>query len=56
MGICYNCWNFFEKDLQKPKLKEFSVEKVVKSKCDELSVKWKCNDSFNSWIDKIDIV
>ena len=56
MGICYNCWNFFEKDLQKHKLKEFSVEKVVKSKCDELSVKWKCNDSFNSWIDKIDIV
>ena len=56
MGICYNCWNFFEKDLQKHKLKEFSVEKVVKSKCDELSVKRKCNDSFNSWIDKIDIV
>ena len=56
MGICYNYWNFLKRICKKNKLKEFSVEKVVKSKCDELSVKWKCNDSFNSWIDKIDIV
>ena len=37
--------------------KEFMVEKVTKRKGDKLYVKWKGYDSsFNSWIDKRDIV
>ena len=49
-GTCY------EKDSQKTK-KEFIVEKVIKRKGDKLYVKWKGYDSsFNSWIDKKDIV
>ena len=46
---------FYEKDLQKTNQKEFRVEKVKKG--DKLHVKWKgYNRSFNSWIDKKDIV
>ena len=48
---------FYEKELQKTNQKEFRVEKVIKRKCDKLYIKWKCYDSsFNSWIDKKDIV
>ena len=37
--------------------KEFRVEKVIKKKGDKLYAKWKgYNNSFNSWIDKKDIV
>ena len=48
---------FYEKDLQKISQKEFRIEKVLKRKGDELYVKWKNYDnSFNSWIDKKDLV
>ena len=48
---------FYKKELQKTNQKEFRVEKVIKRKGDKLYVKWKDYDnSFNSWIDKKDIV
>ena len=48
---------FYEKELQKTNQQEFRVEKVLKRKGDKLYVKWKgYNNSFNSWIDKEDIV
>ena len=48
---------FYEKELQKTNQKEFRIEKVLKKKVDELYVKWKGYDnSFNSWIDKKDLV
>ena len=51
LGTCY------EKELQKTNQKEFRVEKVIKKKSNKLYVKWKgYNSSFNSWIDKKDIV
>ena len=37
--------------------KEFKIEKVIKIKGGKLYVKWKSYDnSFNSWIDKKDLV
>ena len=49
--------SFFEKELQKTNQKEFRIEKVLKRKGDQLYVKWKGYDnSFNSWINKKDIV
>ena len=48
---------FCENELQKTNQKEFRIEKVLKKKGDKLYVKWKgYNNSFNSWIDKKDIV
>ena len=48
---------FYEKKLQKTNQKEFRIEKVLKRKGDKLYVKWKGYDnSFNSWIDKKDLV
>ena len=48
---------FYEKELQKTSQKEFRMEKVLKRKGDKLYVKWKGYDhSFNSWIDKKDLV
>ena len=48
---------FYENELQKTKQNEFRIEKVIKRKGDKLYVKWKgYNNSFNSWIDKKDIV
>ena len=48
---------FYEKELQKTNKKEFRIEKVLKKKGDKLYVKWKGYDnSFNSWIDKKDLV
>ena len=48
---------FYEKELQKTDQKEFRIEKVLKRKGDKLYVKWKgYNNSFNSWIDKKEIV
>ena len=48
---------FYEKELQGINQQEFRIEKVIKRKGDKLYVKWKgYNNSFNSWIDKKDIV
>ena len=48
---------FYEKELQKTNQKEFRIEKVIKRKGNKLYVKWKgYDDSFNSWIDKKDLV
>ena len=48
---------FYEKEFQKIDQQEFRIEKVIKKKGDKLYVKWKGHDnSFNSWIDKKDLV
>ena len=48
---------FYEKELQTTYQKEFGIKKVLKKKCDKLYVKWKgYENSFNSWIDKKDLV
>ena len=48
---------FMKKELQKTNQRGFRIEKVIKKKGDKLYVKWKgYNNSFNSWIDKKDIV
>ena len=48
---------FYEKELQKANEQEFRIEKTIKRKDDKLYVKWKgYNISFNSWIDKKDLV
>ena len=48
---------FYEKELQKTNQKEFRMEKVLKRKGDKLYVKWKgYSNSFNSWIDKKDLL
>ena len=48
---------FYEKELQKTNQKELRIEKVIRRKGDKLYVKWKGYDnSFNSWIDKKDLV
>ena len=49
--------NFYEKELQKTNQKEFIIEKVIKRKGNKLYVKWKGYiNSFNSWIDKKDLI
>ena len=49
--------SFYEKELQKTNQKEFRIDKVLKRKGDQLYGKWKAYDnSFNSWINKKDIV
>ena len=49
--------SFYEKELQKTTQKEFRIEKILKRKGDKFYVKWKGYDnSFNSWINKKDIV
>ena len=48
---------FYENELPRTDQKEFRIEKVLKKKGDKLYVKWKGYDnSFNSWINKKDIV
>ena len=48
---------FYENELQGTSQQEFRIEKVIKRNRDKLYVKWKGYDnSFNSWIDKKDIV
>ena len=48
---------FYEKELQKSNQKEFRIEKVLKKKGDKLYLEWKgCDNSFNCWIDKNDLV
>ena len=50
-------WMFCKKELGKTNQKEFRIENVIKRKGGKLYVKWKVYDnSFNSWIDKNDIV
>ena len=49
--------SFYEKELQKTNQEKFRIEKVLKRKGDKLYVKWKGYDnSFNSWIDKKDLI
>ena len=49
--------SFYERELQKTNQKEFRTQKVIKRKGDKLYVKWKgYNNSFNSWIDKKDLI
>ena len=50
---------FDENELQKTNQKEFKIEKVIKRKGEKLYVIWKGynnNNSFNSWIDKKEII
>ena len=48
---------FYQRELQKTYKAEFGVGKVIKRKGDKLLVKWKeCDNYFNSWIDKKDLV
>ena len=50
---------FYEKELQKTNQKQFRIEKVIKGKKkgNKSYVKWKgYNNSFNSWIDKKDLI
>ena len=49
--------SFYEKELQKTNQKEFRIEKVLRKKVGKLYVKWNSYDnSFNSWIDKKDLI
>ena len=48
---------FVKKNSKKTNQKEFRAEKVIKRKGDKLHAKWKSyNSSFDSWIDKKDIM
>ena len=48
---------FYEKELQKTNEQELRTEKVIKKKRKKLYVKWKeCDNLFNNWIDKKDLV
>ena len=48
---------FYEKELQRTNQQEFRIEKVNKKKGDKLYVKLKgCDSSFNSWIDKNNLI
>ena len=47
----------YEKELQKINKQEFRTKRVIEKKGDKLYAKWKGYDnSFNSWIDKKDLV
>ena len=49
--------SFYKKELQRTNRKEFRIEKILKRKGDKLYVKWKgYNNSFNSWINKKDLI
>ena len=49
--------SFEEKELKKKNQAEFRTEEVTRKRIDELYVKWKGHDdSFNSWINKKDLV
>ena len=48
---------FYEKELQSSNQQEYRIEKIIKRKVDKLYFKWKGYDSsFNSWIDKKDLI
>ena len=49
--------SFYENELQKTDQSECRIEKIIKRKGNKLYVKWEGYDnSFNSWIDKRDLV
>ena len=49
--------SFYEEELQSTNQQKYRIEKRIKRKGDKLYVKWKgYNDSFNSWINKKDIL
>ena len=49
--------SFYEKELQSTNQQKYRIEKIIKRKGNKLYVKWKgYNDSFNSWINKKDIL
>ena len=49
--------SFYEKELQSTNQQKIRIDKIIKRKGDKLYVKWKrYNDSFNSWINKKDIL
>ena len=49
--------SLYEKELQETNQEKFRIEEVLKRQGDKLYVKWKgYDDSFNSWIDKKDLV
>ena len=48
---------FTKKEFQKTSEEKIRIEKILKRKGDKLYVKWKGYDnSFNSWVDKKDLV
>ena len=49
--------HFLKNNCKKTNQEEFRIEKVIKRKGDKRYVKWKRYDnSFNSWIDKKDLL
>ena len=49
--------SFYEKELQSTNQQIFRIEKIIKRKGNKLHVTWKgYDDSFNSWINKKDIL
>ena len=49
--------SFYEKELQNTNQQKYRIEKIIKRKGNKLYVKWKgYNNSFNSWINKKDIL
>ena len=50
-------FSILRKGIAKKKKKMFRIEKVIKTKGDNLHVQWKsCDIPFNVWIDKKDTV
>ena len=48
---------FYQEELQKTNLTLYVIEKIIKTKNYKLFVKWRgYNNSFNSWIDKKDVI
>ena len=48
---------FMNKNYKKTNLTLYVIEKIIKTKNDKIYVKWRgYNNSFNSWIDKKDII
>ena len=48
--------SFYEKELQRTNQQIFRIEKIIKRKGNKLYVKRKGYNSFNSWINKKDIL
>ena len=47
----------YENEVQKTNQKEFKIENIIKRISDTLYVKWRgYNNSFNSWINKKDLL
>ena len=47
----------YENEVQKTNQKEFKIENIIKRIGDTLYVKWRgYNNSFNSWINKKDLI